>query len=155
MTPTYRRDNYALAYLHFDIYDFSFWHDAPDFLQFNLFTPTACSGCPLFDIATNKAMGQYQTSNSRLKRDSRKRIIFIWFPSFFCQRDFSRRAGISKQQAYGTERQYLRTVDKSRPAVWKANRQKKGGVCSHCDFHFDMRYDHRFDMTAKIWPSFW
>ena len=42
----------------------------------------------------------------------------------------------------------LRTVDKSRPADWKANKQKKARDCSSLVPHFDMRYDLRFDMTA-------
>ena len=42
----------------------------------------------------------------------------------------------------------LRTVDKSRPADWTANRQKKARVCSPLVPHFDMRYNLRFDMTA-------
>ena len=53
-------------------------------------------------------------------------------------------------QVVNSKPSVLRTVDKTRPAVSTANRQKKGGICSHSDFHFDMIYDRRFDMTAKI-----
>ena len=105
---------------------------------------TACSGCPLFDIATNKAMGQYQTSNSRLKRDSRKDEVLSVIRLSSAKEIIAAEPGLVNSKP-----SVLRTVDKSRPAVRKANRQKKGGVCSHSDFHFDMIYDRRFDMTAR------
>ena len=112
---------------------------------------TACSGCPLFDIATNKAMGQYQTSNSRLKRGSRKRVIFIWSPSFFCQRDYSRRAGISKQQAFGASHCWQIP---SRRLNSKQAEERRGMFPQWFSFWYDIWPSFWYD-RAKIWPSFW
>ena len=73
---------------------------------------TACSGCPLFDIATNKAMGQYQTSNSRLKRDSRKDEVLSVIRLSFAKEILAAEPGLVNSKP-----SVLRTVDKSRPAV--------------------------------------
>jgi len=44
----------------------------------------------------------------------------------------------------------LRTVDKSRPADWMANKQKKARVCSRCYLHFEITNDFLFEMIMTF-----
>ena len=71
---------------------------------------------------------------------SEKRVSIKRYSLFFCQRDCSRRAGISKQQAYGTS--YCWQIP-FRRLKGKQAEESKGLLPLCSSFWYD------------IWPSFW
>ena len=155
MTPLYRGDSYALAYLLFEMTMIFFLIWCPGFIQFNLmyflFTPDGVFRLSAVRYDTSKVLRSYQTPYSRLKRDSHKRVIFIRSPSFFCQRDYSRRAGISKQQAFGTS--YCWQIP-SRRLYSKQAEERRDMFPQWFSFWYDIWPSFWYD-RKKIWPSFW